>query len=121
MTINLKRIEERLRDRICPKCVRYTSDHRCSLPRNQRCPLFAHLAELGAIVEQTHCLSISPYIDKVRCRICSRCLEDKEGNCALRDGLDCAMDTYLPMIVDEIEFELDLQQRDATTGLRTFV
>jgi hypothetical protein len=120
MTINLLRVEERLKDRICPNCVRFTRERTCSLSKGQRCPVFAHLAEIAAIVERTQCKSISPYMDKVRCGICARCLEDAQGNCVMRDALDCALDTYLPMIVDEIEFELELQDRDQKTHLRTF-
>lgn len=110
MAMNLDRIEMRLRDRICPNCVRYTRMHTCSLPANRRCAIFSNLPEIAAIVEGTHDRSIGPYLDEVRTRICRTCLEDDHGCCPMRTAVDCALDCYLPMVVEEIELELERQR-----------
>jgi hypothetical protein len=51
---------------------------------------------------------MGPYLDATRAQVCSVCEhEDGHGTCPMRDGLDCALNTYLPIIVDEVELELD--------------
>ena len=110
MAIDLNRVERRLRDRICPNCMRYTRLHTCSLPANRHCAIFSSLPEIAAIVEGTNALSIGPYLDEVRTRICRTCMEDDHGCCPLRNAVDCALDCYLPMVVEEIEAEMEMQQ-----------
>lgn len=107
MAVNLDRVERRLRDRICPNCARYTRMHTCSLPTHRRCAIFSNLSEIAAIVECTHCESVVPYLDEVRKRICGTCLEDDHGCCPMRSAVDCALDCYLPLVIEEIEAELD--------------
>ena len=106
MAIDLSRVERRLRDQICPNCARFTRQRTCSLPPNRHCAVFTNLAEIAAIVERTHSESISPYVDEVRDRICRTCLEDDHGCCPMRNAVDCALDCYLPMVVEEIELEM---------------
>lgn len=108
MSVNLSGIEARLRERLCPSCVRYTSQHTCSLPPTRSCALFANLPAIVEIVRKTHSSSIGPYIDAVRDTVCATChYEDDHGGCPLRDDLDCALNTYLPIIVEEVEAELE--------------
>ncbi len=110
MAIQLDRVERRVRDRICPNCARFTRMRTCSLPPNRECAIFSNLPEIAAIVESTNALSIGPYLDEVRSRICRTCLEDAHGCCPLRNAVDCALDCYLPMVVEEIEIEMESQQ-----------
>jgi len=110
MALNLDRIEQRLRERICPNCARYTRMKTCSLPANRGCAVFSNFAEIAAIVERTHSDDIGPYLDEVRSRICQTCLEDDHGSCPMRNAVDCALDCYLPMVVEEIEAEMERQR-----------
>ena len=108
MELCIETIEARLREKICPKCVRFTSDHQCSLPPDVECFLFQNLGKFVDIVRTTHSSSIVPYLDQLRAQVCSTCHEDQRGSCPFRNQLDCALDTYLPLIVDEIESALEL-------------
>lgn len=120
MAIDLSRVKDRLRDRICPNCARFTRERTCSLPPDRECAIFKYLEEIATIVQRTHDTAIDPYVDNVRDRICKSCLEDDHGCCPMRNAIDCALDCYLPMIVDEVEFELDLQRKDKANHLRSF-
>lgn len=107
MTPLLQSVDAKLRMLICPRCARYTSQHGCSLPSDRECAIFRSLPDIVDIVRGTHDWRIDPYADTLRLRVCSACPhEDDHGTCPIRDTLDCALDAYLPMIVDEIEAQL---------------
>jgi hypothetical protein len=100
-------IENALRGRICPTCVRYTSSGGCSLPKDRPCSLFENLEKVVDIVTRTHCERIDPYIDVLRDEVCAAChFEDDHGSCPCRNNLDCALDTYYPLIVEVVEDHL---------------
>lgn len=104
MTDHTSEIDRRLRERLCPRCARYTSTHGCSLPPSRRCAIFANLAEIIDVVRRTHSWRIDPYADTLRLRVCAVCRhEDDHGSCPMRENLDCALDAYFPLVVDEIE------------------
>lgn len=107
MTSTLERIETRLREVICPRCARYTSQKSCSLPPGRPCAIFRSLPEVIDIVRRTHNWRIDPYADTLRLRVCAECPhENDHGCCPIRESLDCALDSYFPLVVDEIESEL---------------
>ncbi len=100
----VSQIDTRLRGIICPRCARYTSEKTCSLPPTRVCAIFRSLPEVVEIVRTTHSWRIDPYADTLRLRVCDACPhEDDHGSCPLREDLDCALDAYFPLIVDEIE------------------
>lgn len=121
MSLNLSHIESRLRTRICPTCVRYTADHRCSLPPTRPCSLFKNLDKIVDVVRKTHSTSIGPYVDAIREKVCSAChFEDGHGSCPMRSDLDCALDTYLPIIVDEVEVDLERLRHQRAANAPSF-
>ncbi len=102
-----ERIDSRLRAELCPKCVRYTREFTCSLPPGRECALFANLDKIVDVVRTTRSRRIDPYVDALRQAVCASCgHQDDTGRCPCRDGIDCALDCYFPMIVDAIEQEL---------------
>ena len=106
----LETIEKRLRQRVCPSCVRYTRDGGCSLPVDRPCSLFSNLDEIVKIVAATSSRRIDPYVDLLRDRVCGAChFQNDHGQCPCRENVDCALDTYYPIIVDVIEEELARQ------------
>lgn len=97
-------IEARLRSEICPRCSRYTAQGTCSLPSSRPCAIFRNLADIADIVRRTHSGRIDPYADGIRLNVCSACPhEDDHGSCPMRDHVDCALDAYLPIVVDHLE------------------
>jgi hypothetical protein len=102
-----ERIEARLREEMCPRCVRFTRERTCSLPPDRACALFSNLDKVIDVVRTTRSRRIDPYVDVLRQAVCGSCRsQDESGRCACRDGIDCALDCYFPMIVDSIEQEL---------------
>lgn len=101
-------VEARMREELCPRCVRFTADRRCSLPSDRECSLFRNLAEVVAIVRDTRGETMAVYERPLRESVCAAChYEDDHGSCTMRNELDCALDTYFPLIVEVIETELE--------------
>ncbi|MFQ5429039.1 MAG: hypothetical protein ACE5E1_01910 [Phycisphaerae bacterium] len=110
VVVNLRSIERDLRERICPSCVRLTRQAACSLPKERPCSLFSNLDDVVRIVQETHSRQIDPYVDVLRDRVCAAChSEDEHGSCPRREDIDCALNTYYPLIVDTIEEALARQ------------
>lgn len=108
----IEKIEKTLRSKICPNCVRRTRDGGCSLPADRPCSLFSNLEEIVAIVRETHSRRIDPYVESLRDRVCGAChSQDDHGRCPCRDQMDCALDTYYPLVVEEIENYLELESQ----------
>lgn len=113
MTIDMQKVEQSLREKICPSCARFTTQHTCSLPADRPCSLFANLDSVVDIVRDTHSTRIDTYVDVLRHEVCSAChFEDDHGSCPKRDDVDCALNTYYPLIVETIEAELGRQSRE---------
>ena len=97
-------IEARLRREICPRCSRYTAQGTCSLPSSRPCAIFRNLPDIAEIVRRTRSARIDPYAEGIRLNVCSACPhEDDHGSCPMRDHVDCALDAYLPIVVDHLE------------------
>lgn len=100
-------IEARLRSEICPRCSRYTAQGTCSLPASRPCAIFRNLPGIAEIVRRTRSKRIDPYMEGVRLNVCCACPhEDDHGSCPMRDHVDCALDAYLPIVVDYLESAL---------------
>ncbi len=113
MLIDLERLDNTLREKICPSCVRFTSQGDCSLPEERPCTLFSNLEEIVNTVRGAHSKRIDPYVDLLRDQVCASChFEDDHGSCPCRDQVDCALDTYYPLVVETIETELGDQSRE---------
>ena len=113
MSLNLARIEAHLREKICPSCVRFTASRMCSLPASRPCAIFKNLPAIVDIVRRVHSNAVDPYVDAVRLNVCAVChFEDNHGACPMRAGLDCALDTYLPIIINEVETEFTNMRRE---------
>lgn len=104
MAVTAQQIESKLREEICPRCARWTEHAACSLPPSRSCAVFKALPEVIDIVRRTRSQRIDPYAETLRLRVCAVCPhEDDHGTCPMRDHIDCALDAYLPMVVDLVE------------------
>lgn len=108
----LESIERQLRDKICPNCVRRKRDGSCSLPADRPCSLFSNLEDIVDIVKSTRSRRIDPYVETLRDRVCDAChFQDDHGQCPCRTNVDCALDTYYPLIVEVIEAHLEAETK----------
>ena len=98
--------EEAIRARVCAKCIDFGEDGLCHSADPKGCAVFRFLPELVAIAERLDAPTIQPYVEAVRREICDKCSNrNLEGRCVVREALDCALDRYLPLVLDAIEDE----------------
>jgi hypothetical protein len=94
---------EAIRRHVCSVCLDSRDDGSCGLT-GRVCAIDVHLPRLVEAIVATNSRSMDVYYDAIRAQVCSRCAhQDHEGHCALRGAGDCALETYLPLVVDAIE------------------
>lgn len=101
------RIEARLLDDVCSKCIYRTAQGGCGLPRNIPCPILTRVKDIVEVVRSVSSDEIDPYVERLRAVVCRKCpIEDEGGHCRMRDKSDCALDDYFGLIVSIVEEEL---------------
>jgi len=101
---DLQPYRDAVREEICPICIDHGRGGECGRPLVDPCALETHL---GTVVESI--LSVPPtddllqYVAALRTMNCPHCCQDADGGCALRDLVDCAVDAYVPHLVEVIE------------------
>lgn len=102
--------------RICPKCVDGDGKGNCLISRNAECAVERFFPQILEVVHSTYSTSMEPYEAALRNKVCGACIhQSSDGKCAVRDGVDCSLDRYFPMIVQVIE-ELDLGKSFSDPG-----
>lgn len=94
---------EAIRARVCHVCLDQRDDGCCGLTQ-RTCAIEAHLPRLAAVLAGIDSRQMDAYDAAVRAEICPSCRQqDAEGRCATREAGDCALLTYLPLVLDAIE------------------
>jgi hypothetical protein len=94
---------EAIRRRVCSVCLDARDDGSCGLT-GRTCAIEAHLPGVISAVAATHSRRMEDYVDAIRAQVCSHCRhQDSVGNCELRGAGDCALETYLYLVVEAIE------------------
>jgi hypothetical protein len=94
---------EAIRARVCHVCLDQANDGSCGLTK-RTCAIEAHLPRLVSALARIDSRSIDAYDAAVRAEICPACVQqDAAGECAVRAASDCALLTYLPLVLDAIE------------------
>ena len=102
--------------RVCSKCVDGDGKGNCLISRNTECAVEKFFPQILEAVHSTHSTSMEPYEAALRNKVCGACIhQSSDGKCAMRDGVDCSLDRYFPMIVQVIE-ELELGKRPNNSG-----
>jgi hypothetical protein len=101
---------EAIRARVCHVCLDQANDGSCGLTK-RTCAIEAHLPRLASVLSLIDSRSMDDYDAAVRAEICPSCAnQDAQGHCAVRAASDCALLTYLPLVLDAIEaVDLDLE------------
>ena len=92
-----------LRETVCAVCLDRRDDGSCDLSGGRTCALEAHLPRIIEIVQTVHSPRMDEYVEAIRQRICAVCEHDAQGVCRARDDGACALDAYLPLVVEAIE------------------
>jgi hypothetical protein len=95
--------KDAIRSRVCSVCLDQKDDGACGLDR-RTCALEAHLPAIVEAVLAIESDRMADYEGAVRALVCSDCgLEDDRGRCRVRDRGECALDTYLYLVVEAVE------------------
>ena len=94
---------EAIRRRVCSVCLDSRDDGTCGLS-GRVCALETHLPQLVAILASLESPRLDDYAAAVRAQVCSRCeSRQPQGTCQLREAAVCALDAYLPLVLDAVE------------------
>jgi hypothetical protein len=93
---------EAIRRQVCGVCLDSRDDRSCSLT-GRVCAIEAHLPGIVGAVLATSSRRMDDYYEAIRAQVCPGCHQDQQGLCMLRNASDCALETYLPLVVDAIE------------------
>ena len=99
----LQAYRDAFRRRVCVTCLDGAGDGSCGLT-GRTCALEAHLTRIIEAIAPIESPRMGDYVAAIEQQVCRRCAEqDPQGNCALRTNGDCALYTYLSLVVDAIE------------------
>jgi hypothetical protein len=97
-------LESIVRNRICPVCTERTAEGDCGLEKPSDCALFRLFPDVARAIQTVQSDDIQQYIDAIRKNVCSQCADQAfDGSCETRRQVQCALDSYLLLIVDAIE------------------
>jgi hypothetical protein len=89
--------------RVCSVCLDQRADGTCGLA-NRTCAIEEHLPLILNAVLSVRSDRMDDYVDAIKTHVCAQCgTEDACGRCRLRDRGECALDTYLYLVVEAIE------------------
>ena len=104
MDRSLDELEAIVRNRICKVCTERTTEGQCGLESPSSCALFRLFPQVAQAIQSVMSDDIRQYIEAIRCNVCSVCAEQaRDGSCEVRQQVQCALDSYLALVVDAIE------------------
>jgi hypothetical protein len=97
-----------IRRRVCAPCLDGRGDGTCGLS-GRACALDVHLPRIVEALLRVDSSRMDDFITVIETEICAGCESRGSGStCRLREQGDCALATYLPLVVDAIE---EVQQK----------
>lgn len=92
-----------LRRQVCAVCLDGRGDGSCGLTR-RRCALDAHLPRVLEAIADVKSNRMHDYVEAIESEVCSSCDQlGHDGGCRLRSLGECALATYLSLVVDAVE------------------
>ncbi len=104
MKPSIEELEAVVRTRLCGICDKRTIEGICGVEEPQRCSLFGLFPLVAQAILATESEAIGPYLDAIHENVCSVCIDQRlDGTCPQREEATCALDAYLPQVVEAIE------------------
>ncbi|HEX3743498.1 MAG TPA: hypothetical protein VHW09_06200 [Bryobacteraceae bacterium] len=104
MDRSLVELESIVRNKICGVCTERTVEGDCGLEEPSNCALFRLFPQVAQAIQSVKSDDIQQYLDAIRSSVCAVCTDQaKDGSCETRQQVRCALDAYLPLVVDAIE------------------
>jgi hypothetical protein len=93
-----------IRRRVCDVCLDQRDDGSCRLGRARICALEDHLPALVQAIAEVDSSRMEDYEQVIRAQVCAACRnQETDGSCEVRQAGECALWTYLPLVVDAVE------------------
>jgi hypothetical protein len=89
--------------RVCRVCMDQKDDGSCGL-RKRVCAIETHLPGVVRAVSTIDSDRMDDYVAALESQVCGGCAQqDSEGSCSLRAEGECALHSYLSLVVDAIQ------------------
>lgn len=109
---------EEIREQVCTRCIDRPAGGPPCAPLGKMCAVELSLPLFLTAIHEADGLSIEPYVDNLRRRVCSQCVnQNAQGFCLSRAERACALDYLLPLIVQAVE-TVDERHADAAMHAR---
>lgn len=100
---------------VCASCLDQRDDGECGLPHDRVCALKQHLPLIIETAHRTKSRRMEDYLQAIEHTVCTQCPQQQaSGTCQLRDHAQCALNTYLSLVLDAID---DVDRERASPGL----
>lgn len=97
-------VHDKILEKVCPYCVDRTPEGPPCEIDGELCCVFSHLDNMLKAVLATDDSDMRPYIRMTRQVVCSACdHQEPSGFCPRRAETLCALNNYLPLVVEAIE------------------
>ena len=104
MRPRVDQLETILRTRICAVCTQRPTPETCPSEDAGRCALFQLFPLVAQAILATQSPDLADYLHAIRENVCSVCLDQAlDGSCERRNATRCALEAYLPQVVEIIE------------------
>ena len=95
---------EAIRARVCAVCLDRRDDGSCHLAGGRLCAIEDHLPRLLEAILAVQSDRMDAYVEAVKSQVCGACSgRDPDDYCPFRNSAECALWTYLPLVVDAVE------------------
>jgi len=92
-----------VQQKVCVKCIDGDRHGNCRLSPQFDCGLKKYFSNVVHVIQTTHSDNVLDYSAALRREVCSHCQEQtSEGQCYVRNMLDCPLDRYFPLIIGAI-------------------
>ncbi len=100
--VSMNLVWESVRMGVCRKCIDGDTKGECRLPNDEVCPLEAYFTEVSEAITMVGARPMQTIAQAVRSSVCPRCLYGTSEHCRKRDTLECALERYMPTIVERV-------------------
>ncbi len=117
MPSRMEDLQATVRARICALCSTRTAEGACGAEQPESCSLQTLFPLIAEAVMATQSDNLQSYVDAIHENVCSVCIDQRlDGSCPQREEKCCALDAYMPQIVEAIEEAIGRPLRPGKTA-----
>lgn len=91
-----------IRSRVCSVCLDRRDDGSCGLS-HRTCAIESHLPRVVEAILSIESDRMDEYVAAIEAEVCARCASGPAVSCGYREHADCALDTYLYLVVAAVQ------------------